>query len=349
VDKSNSTIVYYRMPNEKNIWFIQSESAPEEIDSLANISENPGFIFHPYTSDGSCKTLFIKADKLDAISIEDLCNVKTGWRIETTLSVNNYSKNKEEYCKIVEDAIKEINSGGLKKVVLSRVKSITCNAGKNPVKIFYKLCVKYPSAFVSLVYIPENVLWITASPELLISANINKIKTVSLAGTKPAESVAEWGEKEKIEQQVVTDYINDVLEKYCSNIHVSGPEDVVTANLKHLKTSFSATLNAKLWDLVAGLHPTPAVCGIPLLEAKKFINLTEGYDRKYYTGFLGPCNINNKTNLFVNLRCAELFAGVVNLYIGGGITKDSEPEMEWLETELKSKTLLFAFEDNEKE
>lgn len=84
-------------------------------------------------------------------------------------------------------------------------------------------------------------------------------------------------------------------------------------------------------------------------EAQQFIKGTERYDRKYYTGFLGPCNMDSKTNLFVNLRCAEVFSDSVNLYIGGGITKDSKPEKEWEETELKSKTLLFAFEENEKE
>ncbi len=97
------------------------------------------------------------------------------------------------------------------------------------------------------------------------------------------------------------------------------------------------------------MHPTPAVCGIPLDSAKQFIKQTEGYDRKYYTGFLGPCNVNGKTNLFVNLRCAELFANNINLYIGGGITKDSIPEKEWEETELKSKTLLSVLEDNKNE
>ncbi len=152
-----------------------------------------------------------------------------------------------------------------------------------------------------------------------------------------------------MEQLVVTDYINDILNKCCKNISVSGPQEAIAGNVKHLKTSFSAILNGSLWNLVSALHPTPAICGIPMNEAQQFIKGTERYDRKYYTGFLGPCNMDSKTNLFVNLRCAEVFSDSVNLYIGGGITKDSKPEKEWEETELKSKTLLFAFEENEKE
>src|SRR6202021_687877 len=99
-------------------------------------------------------------------------------------------------------------------------------------------------------------------------------------------------------------------------------------------------------NLVSELHPTPAVCGIPLNDATQFIKETEGYDRGYYTGFLGPCNMDGKTELYVNLRCAELFADCINLYVGGGITKDSIPENEWEETEMKSKTLLSALEEN---
>jgi isochorismate synthase len=348
VDNTNFPVVYYRMPNEKNVHFIQSKSSPLEIGSLKSLPRIQGFIFYPFTVGGSCKPLFIVADERANLAIEDVINDTPAWKIKTTSSLSGHCKNEEEYSKMIEGAIKEISSGDLQKVVLTRLKNITAGTGKNPLKVFYKLCTEHPSAFVSLVYIPGSVLWITASPELLISANGNDIKTVSLAGTKPAENIDNWGEKEKMEQQVVTDYIKEILKKYCENITVSGPHEIIAGNnIKHLKTSFSATLNTDLWSLVSALHPTPAVCGIPLDASQRFIVQTEGYDRKYYTGFLGPCNMGGGTNLFVNLRCAEIFANSVNLYVGGGITKDSVPEKEWEETELKSKTLIFAFDEDE--
>ncbi|HXB11581.1 MAG TPA: chorismate-binding protein, partial [Bacteroidia bacterium] len=61
---------------------------------------------------------------------------------------------------------------------------------------------------------------------------------------------------------------------------------------------------------------------------------------KYYTGYLGPYNIDGKAELFVNLRCAEVFNDSVNIYVGGGITSDSVAEKEWDETVMKSQTLL---------
>jgi isochorismate synthase len=351
VNKSKFPIVYYRMPYEKNVWLIQSGSEGEEINNLNNVPEKPGFILYPFAGTGACKPLFIYVNEHIKMTVEDVYKAiqenNAVWEINASSIPDNISKSKEEYLRIVADAVMSIQSGMLQKVVLSRVKTIKNTLPQNPLKIFYKLCIKYPGAFVSMVYIPKSVLWITATPELLLSANNNEINTVSLAGTKPADSIEEWGEKEKQEQQIVTDYINEILKKYCENVTISGPNEIIAGNVKHLKTSFSAKLNTELWNLVSALYPTPAVCGIPLDNARRFIKQTEGYDRKYYTGFLGPCNIDGATNLYANLRSAEIFANSVNLYIGGGITKNSIPEKEWEETELKSKTLLFAFEENE--
>ncbi len=341
------------MPNETEVCLIHSDCNAVQKDSIKRIPEKAGFVLYPFASDSACKPLFIEASKNTKLNIEELhkiCLVNNrNWEIKESSKNEKHPKTREEYCKNVASAIETIQTGTIKKVVLSRVKKIESNSSKNPLMVFYKLCVKYPAAFISLVYIPNELVWITATPELLVSTNKDEIRTVSLAGTKPLENTEPWGEKEKMEQQVVTDYIKDILKKYCESISVSGAQEVVAGNVKHLKSSFSARLNSNLWSLVSALHPTPAVCGIPLNEAKKFIKHTEGYDRKYYSGFLGPCNIDGKTDLFVNLRCAEVLTDSVNLYIGGGITKDSIPEKEWEETDLKSKTLLFAFEENGQE
>jgi isochorismate synthase len=93
------------------------------------------------------------------------------------------------------------------------------------------------------------------------------------------------------------------------------------------------------------LHPTPAVCGLPKENAKQFILENEGYERKFYSGFLGELNLNTILNkvvdsdLFVNLRCMEIERHKVHLYIGCGITKDSNPEKEYIETANKAMTM----------
>ena len=92
------------------------------------------------------------------------------------------------------------------------------------------------------------------------------------------------------------------------------------------------------------IHPTPAVCGIPLDVSKEFISLNESYDRSYYTGYLGIISPKKKSvKLYVNLRCAEVFDSFIKIYVGGGITKESNPANEFDETIAKSHIMKNVF------
>jgi len=91
---------------------------------------------------------------------------------------------------------------------------------------------------------------------------------------------------------------------------------------------------------VEALHPTPAVAGQPKEDAIRFIKELEPHDREYYTGFLGPINKDREIDLFVNLRCAKITPTSLSLYVGGGITLDSDPADEWDETRWKAESLL---------
>jgi isochorismate synthase len=79
---------------------------------------------------------------------------------------------------------------------------------------------------------------------------------------------------------------------------------------------------------------------MPRKESLKLIRMLEKHNREYYAGFLGPVGINNQLTLFVNLRCMKVLADRLALFVGGGITADSVPEEEWMETEIKAETLL---------
>jgi isochorismate synthase len=114
-------------------------------------------------------------------------------------------------------------------------------------------------------------------------------------------------------------------------------------------------------EIIKELHPTSAVCGLPKPEAMSFILEHEHYNREYYSGFLGELNVKSAihrrrkslnqeqlaiksiktiSDLHVNLRCMKVSESYVEIYVGGGITADSQPEAEYLETVAKSQTLL---------
>jgi isochorismate synthase len=96
--------------------------------------------------------------------------------------------------------------------------------------------------------------------------------------------------------------------------------------------------------LLQALHPTPAVSGLPKEEAFRFIEENEGYDRLYYSGFLGMLDAERETGIYVNLRCMHIAHDSLTLFAGGGLLASSSLEDEWEETEYKLKTMLDILE-----
>ena len=72
--------------------------------------------------------------------------------------------------------------------------------------------------------------------------------------------------------------------------------------------------------------------------ARKAYEILESHTRELYTGYIGLFD-ELQTHCYVNLRCAKLIDDEIFAYVGGGITDESIPELEWKETENKSKTL----------
>lgn len=243
---------------------------------------------------------------------------------------------------LVAKGIQAIENNEFKKVVLSRKETVDL-VDFDLVAAFEKLVQLYPSTFVYCFFHPKVGIWLGATPEQLLKANNAVFKTIALAGTQKDTGSNEvvWQNKEKVEQQFVTDYIVETLNDAASKVLVSKPYSIKAGSIWHIITDISGTLNSgsSLREVIQLLHPTPAVCGLPKDKSKAFILENENYDRTFYTGFLGELNIENKTDLFVNLRCMEICDSQAHLFMGCGITKDSVPEKEWEESINKSATM----------
>lgn len=256
------------------------------------------------------------------------------------------------YEALVRDAVRYIRESSVAKVVVSRRVRAELPNGFHPVELFNALCARYAHAFTSLVGIPGVGTWIGASPELLVALDDTSLRTMALAGTQPRPDITvdpgtiQWGEKERVEQELVSEYVRDFFRDAGYNeFDEKGPQTVTAGKVFHLQTSFRIDLpeeeRLSLANLVVErLHPTSAVCGMPRNDALRFILQNEGYDRSFYSGYLGPVFIHGKSSLFVNLRCMQLHTREATLYVGGGITADSNPTAEWYETEAKSQTIL---------
>ena len=241
-----------------------------------------------------------------------------------------------------------IKNNEFDKVVLSRKETLVQTDFEFRF-VFEEMLSAYPTAFRYCWFHPKIGMWMGATPEQLLNVENAKFKTVSLAGTQNFQDNSEaiWQKKEQDEQQFVTDFIISSLKSEVDSITITTPSTFQAGNLLHLKTDikgvFKANFNLK--KVMSVLHPTPAVCGLPKENAKQFILENEGYERKFYSGFLGELNWNIKlsknadSDLFVNLRCMEIEQHKVHLYIGCGITKDSNPEKEYVETANKAMTM----------
>ncbi len=348
--------VAYRKPQSTDLKGIFQKN--ETVYEVEDYKET-GFVFAPF--DDAERSILIPLEHAESIDsvyiIEEDFQPKQNEFIVKELE-------KELHIKLIAKGIHFINENIFKKVVLSRIETIPV-ATSNFSNFFKNLLNYYPSAFVYCWYHPKFGLWLGATPETLMKIEGHQFLMMSLAGTQEYKGTlkVDWADKEKQEQQIVTDFISSNLKPLVKNIKISDVETVKAGNLVHLKTMIKASLNIDNFDLkhiLSVIHPTPAVCGMPKQAAKSFIIENENYNREFYTGYLGELNFKQKsgptsklrntenqaytyskrsTQLYVNLRCMQIKNNEAHIYIGGGITKTSSPEKEWEETVSKSKVI----------
>ncbi|SHL12668.1 chorismate-binding protein [Hymenobacter psychrotolerans] len=258
----------------------------------------------------------------------------------------------QEYAALVQRSVAAIGNGEVLKVVSSRAASQPLPPHFDALNAFGELTRRYPTAFCSLVSAPGAGTWLGATPEILAQVTQDgKFCTMALAGTQPLEpghkpSEAIWRQKEIEEQALVARYVVSCFKQLrLRDYQETGPRTVAAGEVLHLRTDFIVDLRKVPFptlgtDMLRLLHPTSAVGGMPRQAALDFLEKHEGYDRAYYSGFLGPVNLPQPgaSHLFVNLRCFQLRPTEAILYAGTGLTIDSDPTREWQETELKLRT-----------
>jgi isochorismate synthase len=343
----------YREPGGTVQTVIQREQMVGPLSPKKDISEQVGFLVSPYRDSGSCKSMLIapdiviNGDQVDEKTFREVSNFE-GKKEYANNSSSLYECDRDEYVEQVETLINLIRENRFSKAVLSRVKVVPGDQRQKLIAMFIEMCRKYP---YSLIYIfqAEDHLWIGATPELLASICGELFKTVSLAATRmnlPAnQDISRWSQKERQEQRYVTDFIAEVL-KDCNVKSATRGNTYLrrASNLLHLCTEFNCDageIRGKLTPLLNRLHPTPAVCGIPRTDVMDFVASLEKHERQYYSGFLGPVNITaNQISLYVNLRSMRVLPDHARIFVGGGLTIDSNAMDEWSETILKTKTIL---------
>jgi len=266
------------------------------------------------------------------------------------------------YAAAVGEATRRIAAGELRKIVLAR--SLLVEAGRelDPKRLLWRLRAVDPDCFAFAVptFSPEGRrgrargVLVGASPELLVSKARAEVRATPLAGSAPRFGDREEdrasaerllaSEKDREEHAAVSEFVELVLGSFCDRLdHPEEPELLGTANVWHLATPFHGRLRdpaRSVLDLVAELHPTPAVCGAPRDGARKVLGELETLDRGCYAGPVGWVDGNGDGEWAIGLRCAEVAGSAARLFAGAGIVAGSVPELELDETERKFRALL---------
>lgn len=256
----------------------------------------------------------------------------------------------ELWCQLIDDAVAEIGSGRLTKVVLAREVRVDANRPIVVSDVLARLRALYPSCTVF-----SMGGFVGASPELLVARHGTDVRSNPLAGTlarsgDPAvdERTAAGlmaSDKDRREHRAVVDDIVAALGPLCERLEASDPEIVLLRNVLHLGTRIAGELRRPAADaltLASALHPTPAVGGTPTDAAVKWLQEAEGFDRGHYAGPVGWVDADGDGEFVVGIRAAEIEGSSARLMAGVGVVEGSDPAAELAETQLKLQALLAA-------
>ena len=194
-----------------------------------------------------------------------------------------------------------------------------------------------------------------ASPERLVAAQGHGFRTVALAGTtgRDPDTAADQrlaeallaSEKDREEHAVVVEMLRETLAPVAARLDIDRtPHIVRLPTLQHLASEAAGELRDDLGilDLVARLHPTPAVGGWPRAAALELLDEQEHLDRGWYAAPVGWLDAQGDGEFVVAIRSGVIDGDRASLFVGCGIVGDSEPDREWAESGMKLQSLASA-------
>ena len=348
--RNNIPFYTYRLPGEEEVVFgAQLTDDTALFKGFERHRGEEGFVIAPFNPSSWSFPYLIRPDLKFSDTLTDPAAIVNLQNTMFNTPERKFSCQDWGHLEFVDEARYLMNlmeQEGVKTATLSRTITIPCDSILMAPSLFRQM-LQYRHAFVFFAAIPGKCAWMGASPEPFLRYNREGFRTISLTGTRPAVpggDAAPWSEQETDEQEIVTDYISDMLRPFFRrDLEKSAPTTLRAGNVCHLCTCFQSDeqLSADQIDmLVKTLHPSPAVCGMPKKKAMQIIVETEEEDRKYYTGYLGPLLATGAFDLFANLRSMEIFDDALKLYVGSDITPACDPEAKWQETIEKANTIL---------
>jgi len=257
----------------------------------------------------------------------------------TTFTVAS-TMTRDEWITIVDRAITAIARDEVAKVVLARAVTVDADQPFDVRSILAYLRQSQPGC---IVYADRG--YAGASPELLVRKNGSSVTARPLAGTEVDTETLRGSRKDAHEHALVVDAVMEALRASCTDVRSSGPAPLELADVSHFATSVTARTrfaDTSIADLVAALHPTPAVGGTPRDTSLAMIDTLEPAPRGRYAGPCGWIDRHGDGEFVVALRGGDIAGTRAVLHAGAGIVAGSDPDLEWTETQQKLTPMLQA-------
>ena len=254
----------------------------------------------------------------------------------------------------VTSALKSIKKEEFSKIVLAHATDVLSATPFNIINSLNNLRQRHSDCYIFSTSNGRGHTFIGASPERLISIQNQRLVTDALAGSAPRGKTASEdasfasrllsSQKEQREHQAVAQFIIQRLGQLDLTPQRSPRQLLQLSNIQHLWTRIYAQLPAHVnpLDIVARLHPTPAVAGVPTQRACEQIRRYETFDRGLYAAPLGWIDYQGNSHFIVGIRSALIKGNHARLYAGAGIVAGSDPDKEFAEVQLKLQSLLKA-------
>ncbi len=262
---------------------------------------------------------------------------------------------REDYLRAVARIKEYIVAGDAFQVLLARRMALPLDFDSTA--LYRALRALNPSPYMYHLVL-DGLELVGSSPELLVRVADGRITVRPIAGTRPRGKTAEQDEamaaelladeKERAEHVMLVDLgRNDVgrLAKYGS-VTVT---DLMTverySHVFHIVSQVEGELadGSSALDAFRAVFPAGTMSGAPKVRAMQIIDELEPERRGAYAGAVGFIGAGDtRMDLAITIRTCVIADGVASVQAGGGIVYDSDPQMEWEESENKARAMLTA-------
>jgi anthranilate synthase component 1 len=118
------------------------------------------------------------------------------------------------------------------------------------------------------------------------------------------------------------------------------------SHVMHLVSNVAGTLEAGMsnMDVLRASFPAGTLTGAPKVRAMQMIDELEPVRRGIYGGAAGYLSYGGEMDVAIAIRTGIIKDGMLYVQAAAGIVADSDPELEWQETEAKARAVLRAAE-----